>query len=76
MKKYQKVIIQDEAGNMEEYEQAILLTCNQEDKVSISLVHSAAVNVVRAALALITFADQMYYLEDFPVTKVECQILE
>ena len=83
MKKYQKVMIQDEVGNVEEYEQAVVLTCKQEDKVSISLVHSGGVDVAKAALALIIFADQIgmtplleYYLENAPITEAEYQISE
>lgn len=83
MKKYQKVIVQDEAGNVEEYEQAVVLACKQEDKVSISLVHSGGVEVAKAALTLITFADQIgmtplleYYLENAPITEAEYQISE
>lgn len=83
MKKYQKVIVLDEDGNVEEYERAIVVTSKQEDKVSLSLVKADKTDIVKGVVALTAAVDQMglmplleWYLENMPVEQVEYKIAE
>lgn len=83
MKKYQKVIVQDEDGKVEEYEKAIVITSKQEDKISLSFVNADKTDIVKGAIALTEAVDQMglmplleWYLENMPVEEAEYEIAE
>ncbi len=83
MKKYQKVIVQNEDGNVEVYEKAIVVTSKQEDKISLSFVNADKTDIVKGVIALTEAVDQMglmplleWFLENMPVEEAEYEVAE
>ena len=59
MGKYTKIILQDEDGNLEEHDHAVVVTTNGKDKASLSLVSADGMTIAIAAYAIVSAVEEM-----------------
>lgn len=59
MGKYTKVILQDESGNLEEHDHAVVVTTNGKDRVSLKIISADGMSIAIAAYAIMAAVEEM-----------------